>query len=599
MLTLDARTLLMVGFFSYALMGCLTLMAAVFAQRSRPLFWCASACLLGGISYLVGLRQGGHYWSVEAIWLSNIGLITVFGCLWTSFRVLAGKVPVWSGVCVGGIIWAGLCLWPVFMASVYFRIVVFSVLAIGYTVLCCRELMQNLRGDRWVILFLLAILVLHGVFYVVRLIPWSTSGTTWLARPDFAPTVFENILVIISLAYGVLIMVNSRTLHRYQDALQARRDLLGYISHDLRTPLVGMLDSARLWRAGDTRRNHLEVIERHASQQMDLIEELLEFSRSELADLELEPAPGYLHAFLDDLAEQASWTCERRGNQLERDFADTLPALVVVDFRRLRQVLSNLLGNATKFTRGGRIRFAVTTPGGRDDGEIDLHFMVRDNGIGIDTDERERLTLPFARGRGAGGHEGHGVGLAIVVRLLDLMGSRLYIDAAPDGGSCLHFSLTLPLADEASLEPYVEEGGMVDIDGGGRVVLVVDDDAQQRDLIVDLLNGYGFDAMVATGGAQALHVMHEHRVDVLTTDQMMPGMDGWSLLRHVRERHGPLPVLLYSSLPPRRPRGLDAEIDFDAVLLKPAGSAALLGCVMRLLDARGDSAARDGHAGAP
>src|SRR5699024_5120153 len=100
---------------------------------------------------------------------------------------------------------------------------------IGYTALCCRALMSNLRENRRVSFFLLAILVLHGVFYVMRMVPWPASGITWLARPDFSLTVFENMLVIISLAYGVLIMVNSRAVHRYQGALQARRDLLGRI----------------------------------------------------------------------------------------------------------------------------------------------------------------------------------------------------------------------------------------------------------------------------------------------------------------------------------------------------------------------------------
>src|SRR5699024_4464286 len=223
MLGLDARTLLVVGFFSYTLMGCLMFLAALLGQRSRVLLWCAAACLLGGLAYLLGLEPDNHYWGALSIWLSNIALITAYGCLWTSFRAFAGKAPVWLCLCASAVIWACLCLWPVFMESVYFRIVMFSVLAIGYAALCSRALAPSLREDRGVALFLLTILVLHGVFYAARMLPWSSTGATWLMRPDFGVTVLENILVIICLALGVLILVNNRNNHRYQGALQARR----------------------------------------------------------------------------------------------------------------------------------------------------------------------------------------------------------------------------------------------------------------------------------------------------------------------------------------------------------------------------------------
>lgn len=369
------------------------------------------------------------------------------------------------------------------------------------------------------------------------------------------------------------VALRTRDLRR---ALDARRQLLARISHDLRAPLAGMLDSARLWQSGDTRHDHPRMIERHARQQMDLIDELLEFSRSELADLELEPVPGYLHAFLEDLAEQAAWMCERKGNRLTCHFSDALPAIVVADFRRVRQVLSNVLGNAAKFTRDGCVRFSVAGTGGTGDATAQLRFTVEDDGIGIPEDQRERLTMPFTRGANAGDHDGSGLGLAIVVRLLDLMGSRLHIQPASGGGACLHFTLTLPLADESAMEPFLEDAGQAGIDGHGRVVLVVDDDPQQRDLLCDLLDGHGFDALAAPDGAAALEIMRGREVDLVVTDQGMPGMDGWTLLQRMRAVYPELPVLLYSALPPRRPRGGNDGVDFDEAMLKPAAGGDLL-----------------------
>src|SRR5699024_5976361 len=129
-----------------------------------------------------------------------------------------------------------------------FRIIVFSLVAIAYTALSCRELRPLLREDRAVSGFILAVLVLHGLFYLFRMVPWGASGTTWLARPDFSLTVLENILVIVSVAYGILILVNNRAMLSYETSLQTRRDMLGHVSHDLRAPLAAMLESARLWR---------------------------------------------------------------------------------------------------------------------------------------------------------------------------------------------------------------------------------------------------------------------------------------------------------------------------------------------------------------
>lgn len=381
--------------------------------------------------------------------------------------------------------------------------------------------------------------------------------------------------------------VSLRTSQLHQ-ALRARSMLLARISHDLRTPLAGIIDSVRQWRAGDQGRDYPRLIEHGARLQLDLIDELLEFSRGELdapVQFELVAAPGYLHAFLQDVAEQAQLLAERQGNHLDCRFAGNLPALVKGDFRRLRQVLMNLLGNAAKFTRDGHILFAVSVAP-TTTGMAALRFVVQDDGIGIDPAERSRLLQPFARGGNAQQHEGSGLGLAIVTQLLERMDSGLQIEAVPGGGSQIGFELRLPLADEDELEHDVHEGGAGagDVDGGGRVVLVVDDQAQGREMLCDLLDGFGFDSLNAPDGHAALEVLRQRAVNLVLTDQRMPGMDGWALLQAMRQRHPEIPVLLYSSLPPRRPESLDASVAFDTTLLKPASARQLLDAITHLLE---------------
>lgn len=368
------------------------------------------------------------------------------------------------------------------------------------------------------------------------------------------------------------VALRTRELER---ALEARSQLLGHISHDLRSPLAGILDSVRSWRNGDDRRDHAGMIEGYARQQMDLIDELLDYSRTELADLEVHPVPGYLHAFLRNVAGQAGLLAARGHNRFEMQLADDLPPRVQADFHHLRRVLFNLLGNAAKFTAHGCIRLTVQPYPVTTAGRVGLHFIVDDDGPGIAPEDRERLVLPYARGEPAKDREGSGLGLSIVGSLLERMHSKLVIDDAPGGGGRFHFRLELEPAAEADMEPVIDEGGNLDIDGHGRVVLVVDDDFQLRELASDLLDGYGFDAVTAAGVADALDILHERHVDVVVTDQYMGDAGGWELLRHIRRSHPALPVVLYSALPAQRPDGMAAALDFDAVALKPASGAAL------------------------
>src|SRR5699024_599064 len=128
----------------------------------------------------------------------------------------------------------------------------------------------------------------------------------------------------------------------------------------------------------------------------------------------------------------------------------------------------------------------------------------------------------------------------------------------------------------------LEENDSIDIDGANRVILLVDDELQQREVICDLFDGYGFDSVAAADGAAALDILHHRHVDLILTDQYMPGIDGWALLRAVRCDYPDLPVVLYSSAPPR-PSVADAVVAFDATVLKPASGTTLVRQVERLL----------------
>ncbi|CAI9004250.1 7TM-DISM domain-containing protein [Pseudomonas brassicacearum] len=378
-----------------------------------------------------------------------------------------------------------------------------------------------------------------------------------------------------------------------RESLAARSALMARISHDLRSPLVRIIDYARLLHAGPNR-DYQATIERNARQQLELIDEMLEFSHGELEQMQLTLAPGYLYGFLTEIADEAGFLAARQGNTFEAVLADDLPPLVEADFKRLRQILMNLLANAAKFTRNGQIRFEVSASSGASTNTVELRFSVIDTGIGIDPQEFEQLLQPFRRGRNAQRYEGSGLGLSIVTQLLERMDSRLEPQATGQGS---HFSFRLQLncAQEHDLENGIVDNNATPFDGQGKHVLLVDDIEQNSEWLYDLLAGYGFDVSMAANGEDALACLAEQSIDLLISDQMMPGMDGWELLRHVRDGARDLPVMLYSAVPPRRPENYPQDLAFDAVLLKPADSRELLACVKTLTcaDTAGPAMARE------
>ena len=370
-----------------------------------------------------------------------------------------------------------------------------------------------------------------------------------------------------------------------RDALRNQNMLLARISHDLRAPLQHVIrDAGLLQQMSQPAGRYGQSIQRAAHQQLELIDELLEYSRGELKQLELLVAPGYLFGFLHEIEESGVFLAERNNNRFVSDLHSELPLLVNADFRRLRQVIMNLLANATKFTQNGLIEFKVNLIHlDKQAGYAEVKFAVADNGIGIPQDERENLLEPFQRGASSANYSGVGLGLYIVRQLLDSMHSQLQIDSSASGGVCCHFTLRLELAGEQELEQVFIESYSSNSEGQQRCVLIVDDVEIAQEMLYELLAGYDYNPIVCSSAAEALVILRDHPVDLIITDQVMPVMDGWDLLRKVRHEWPTLPVLLYSARPAVRPKDLDSAIEFDTCLLKPATTSDLLAQIDRLL----------------
>lgn len=377
-----------------------------------------------------------------------------------------------------------------------------------------------------------------------------------------------------------------------RDALSAQNHLLARISHDLRTPIQGMLNAARQLHEGGESRQQAQYIEHNARMQLELIDELLEFSRNELHHMELLIAPGYLYGFLREIEEIGHFLAQRNQNRFSCLLADDLPLLVNADFRRLRQLLVNLLANAAKFTRNGSIEFHVGRASQDGAGRAQLEFILEDNGIGIPPAEMAQLAQPFRRASNASRHEGSGLGLYIVQQMLERMDSRLHIARSALGGSRFSFTVELELAAEQELDLVIEESHHLNVHSEGQRILVVDDADISREMLYELLCGYGYDVHTCASVDEAWTWLESETPDLVLCDQYMPGHNGWELLARIRQRWAALPVILHSASPPRAPREY-RHMAFDASVLKPAQSDRLLRLIGSTLR-KGASAAAAG-----
>ncbi|MEX8519724.1 MAG: PAS domain S-box protein [Leptothrix sp. (in: b-proteobacteria)] len=379
----------------------------------------------------------------------------------------------------------------------------------------------------------------------------------------------------------------ARTLQA-EEASAAKTRFLSSVTHELRTPLHTILGYVRQLRknSGDDIDRQLAIVERSSTHLLKLINDLLEYNvnASRIETLHLDAV--YLKKFVAHLAHVSRVLAEAGGNLFKVSLADDLPAAVLADEQRLLQVLQNLLGNAFKYTRNGRVTLRVERDDSRRrttlDGSTRLRFVVEDTGVGIAPEDQVRIFEPFSRGATALEQPGLGLGLAIARQWVEAMGGELQVRSTPGRGSQFFFALDLPTADlrpsvvvpdgeceTCSFYPALEQR----LASAPLTLLVVDDIAENRMLLRDLCELWGHEALEAGDGETALDLCSRAapRVDVVLTDQCMPGLSGWELLQRIRQRPdlAGLPVILISASAPQRPAGFPADIHFDLALGKP------------------------------
>ncbi|MDN5874185.1 MAG: GGDEF domain-containing protein [Sinobacteraceae bacterium] len=220
MWNLDVYTLFFIDAFILFLLGGFMLLAALQGQRNRTLLWASIGMLLGGIGFVLGSFRTQSDWHNYLFVLSNMLLMMVHGCLWTSLRAYAGRPVRWVGLFAGTIIWFLLCQWPWFVIRVDVHISGFALLSLGYMALAMREVWPERRSVGGSVTVVLCVLAVHALFYVYRVVQMMRSvdaSFPW-APEDFTLTMLESIFFIVAVSFGILMMVRARVEDQYRHA---------------------------------------------------------------------------------------------------------------------------------------------------------------------------------------------------------------------------------------------------------------------------------------------------------------------------------------------------------------------------------------------